>query len=121
VSIYANEAAEIHDAHRADRTFGYWIGWSVVLSFLGIFCGYIAQTAWFPNEPYGTYAFGGADIDAGYFSTGAVNIGLEHLIAIGLICCVWAFNVFGTRVGVAFNYLGGPSDGAAVLMMICRS
>ena len=66
-------------------TFGYWIGWSVVLSFLGLFTGYIAQAAWFPHEPYGTYAFGGAKLDNGYFSTGSVHIGLQHLIAIGLI------------------------------------
>ena len=40
-------------------TFGYWIGSSVVLSFLGLFTGHIAQAAWFPKEPYGTDAFGG--------------------------------------------------------------
>ncbi len=106
--LYANEGWRKHTTLVGPiATFGYWIGWSVVLSFLGIFCGYIAQAAWFPNEPYGTYAFGGADIDAGYFSTGTVNIGLQHLIAIGLIACVWSFNVFGTRIGVAFNYLSG--------------
>ena len=46
-------------------------------------------------------------IDNGYFSTGSVHIGLQHLIAIGIIIAVWAFNVFGTRIGVAFNYLAG--------------
>ena len=52
-------------------TFGYWLGWSVVLAFLGLFCGSIAQATWWPNEPYGTNAFGGAEIDAGYFGTGS--------------------------------------------------
>jgi amino acid transporter len=106
--LYANEGWRKYTTLVGPvATFGYWIGWSVVLSFLGLFCGYIAQAAWFPNEPYGTYAFGGAHLDAGYFSTGSVHIGLQHLIAIGLILCVWLFNVFGTRVGVAFNYLSG--------------
>jgi amino acid transporter len=106
--LYANEGWRRYTTLVGPvATFGYWIGWSVVLSFLGLFCGYIAQTAWFPNEPYGTYAFGGAILDDGYFGTGSVNIGLQHLIAIGLILAVWVFNVFGTRVGVAFNYLAG--------------
>src|SRR5262249_1864653 len=63
VSVYANEAWRKYTTLIGPiATFGYWIGWSVVLSFLGLFVGYIAQTAWFPGEPYGTYAFGGAKI-----------------------------------------------------------
>ena len=108
VAIYANEGWRKYTTLVGPvATFGYWIGWSVVLSFLGLFTGYIAQTAWFPHEPYGTYAFGGATIDHGYFSTGSVYIGLQHLIAIGLILAVWIFNIFGTRIAVAFNYLSG--------------
>ena len=90
-SIYANEGWRKYTTHRRPvATFGYWIGWSVVLSFLGLFTGSIAQAAWFPHEPYGTNAFGGAKIDNGYFSTGSVHIGLQHLIAIGFILAVWA-------------------------------
>ncbi len=108
VSIYANEGWRKYTTLIGPvATFGYWIGWSVVLSFLGLFTGYIVQAAWFPHEPYGTYAFGGAKIDNGYFSTGSVHIGLQHLIAVGLIVGVWVFNVFGTRIAVAFNYLAG--------------
>jgi amino acid transporter len=108
VSVYANEAWRKYTTLIGPvATFGYWIGWSVVLSFLGLFTGYIIQAAWFPHEPYGTYAFGGAKLDNGYFSTGSVHIGLQHLIAIGLILAVWAFNVFGTRIAVSFNYLAG--------------
>ena len=108
VSIYANEGWRRYTTLVGPvATFGYWIGWSVVLSFLGLFIGYIAQTAWFPGEPYGTYAFGGATLDDGYFSTGSVNIGLQHLIALGLILAVWLFNFFGTRIAVSFNYLAG--------------
>jgi len=108
IAIYANEGWRKYTTLIGPvATFGYWIGWSVVLSFLGLFTRYIAQAAWFPHEPYGTYAFGGAKIDNGYFSTGSVHVGLQHLIAIGLILCVWAFNIFGTRIAVAFNYLSG--------------
>ena len=106
--IYANEGWRKYTTIVGPvATFGYWIGWSVVLAFLGLFSGYVAQAAWFPKEPYGTNAFGGGLIDEGYFSTGSVHIGLQHLIAIGIIIGVWTFNVFGTRIGVAFNYLAG--------------
>src|SRR6266496_5035244 len=108
LSIYANEGWRRYTTLIGPvATFGYWIGWSVVLSYIGLFAGYIAQAAWFPGEPFGTYAFGGATIDHGYFSTGFVYIGLDHLIAIGLIIGVWLFNIFGTRIAVAFNYLAG--------------
>ena len=109
VAIYANEGWRKYTTLVGPvATFGYWIGWSVVLSFLGLFTGSIAQTAWFPDEPYGTYAFGGcADPCTDYFWTGTVHIGLQHLIAIGLILSVWVFNFFGTRIAVTFNYLAG--------------
>jgi amino acid transporter len=113
LAVYANEAWRKYTTLIGPvATFGYWIGWSVVLSFLGLFVGSVAQASWFPGQPYGTNAFGGATIDNGYFSTGSVHIGLQHLIAIGLIIAVWAFNVFGTRIAVSFNYLAG------VLLMI---
>jgi amino acid transporter len=108
VSVYANEAWRKYTTLIGPvATFGYWISWSVVLSFLGLFVGSIAQASWFPHEKYGTNAFGGATIDSGYFSTGSVHIGLQHFIAIGLILAVWAFNFFGTRIAVSFNYLIG--------------
>src|SRR5438132_5919516 len=108
LAIYANEGWRKYTTLIGPvATFGYWIGWSVVLSFLGLFTGYIAQASWFPHEKYGTYAFGGTKIDNGYFTIGAVHIGLQHLIAIGLILCVWAFNILGTRIAVSFNYLAG--------------
>jgi amino acid transporter len=108
LSIYANEGWRKYTTLVGPvATFGYWIGWSVVLSFLGLFVGYIAQAAWFPHEKFGTYAFGGAEIDKGYFTIGSVHLGLQHFIAIGLIISVWLFNVFGTRIAVSFNYLAG--------------
>ena len=108
VSIYANEGWRKYTTVVGPiATFGYWIGWSVVLSFLGIFTGSIIQAAWFGGEPYGTNAFGGKELDAGYFTIGSVHVGLQHLIAIGLIIGVWLFNVFGTRIAISFAYVAG--------------
>ncbi len=87
-------------------TFGYWLAWSVVLAFLGVFSGQIITAAWFPDEPFGSAFFGSSEGE-GYFSTGNAAIGLPHLIAIGLILAVWLFNFRGIRVAVGFGYLAG--------------
>jgi amino acid transporter len=111
LALYAHEAWRKYTTLIGPvATFGYWIGWSVVLAVNGIFIGQIIQGAWFPGEP-----FGGADSNpdvTGYFSTGTVKVGLPQLIAIGLILAVWLFNIRGVRVGVTFGYLAG------VLLMI---
>jgi amino acid transporter len=110
--IYANEGWRKYTTLVGPiATFGYWIGWSIVLSFIGLFAASFVYFSWFPGEPPGTNAFGGA-AGEGYFSTGSVDIGFPHLVAIGLIASVWLFNVFGTRIGVGFNYLAG------ILLMI---
>ena len=102
LSLYAHEAWRKYTTLVGPiATFGYWMGWSVVLSFLGLFIGQLIQGAWFPGEPIGS-PFG-----EGYFSTGGAEVGLPQLIGIGLIICVWLFNVFGARVGVTFGYLAG--------------
>jgi amino acid transporter len=106
--LYANEGWRRYTTLVGPvATFGYWIGWSVVLSFLGLFVGQLAHAAWFPGEPFGTNALLAGAAGEGYFSTGPVDIGLPHLIAIGLILGVWLFNILGTRVGVTINYLAG--------------
>ena len=106
LALYAHEAWRKYTTLVGPiATFGYWIGWSVVLSFNGLFIGQIVQGAWFPGEPFGG-ASNNPDV-TGYFSTGTVKVGLPQLIAIGLILAVWLFNVFGVRVGVTFGYLAG--------------
>lgn len=107
LSLYAHEAWRKYTTLVGPvATFGYWIAWSVVLAFLGIFIGQIVQGAWFPGEPIGS------PYGEGYFSTGGAEVGLPQVIAVGLILSVWLFNIFGARVGVAFNYLAG------VLLMV---
>jgi amino acid transporter len=111
LALYAHEAWRKYTTLIGPvATFGYWIGWSVVLSVNGIFIGTIIHGAWFADQPAG----GSADLEGttGWFSTGTVDIGLPQVIAIGLILAVWLFNVYGARVGVTFGYAAG------VLLMI---
>ena len=86
-------------------TFGYWIGWSVVLAVKGIFIGQIIQRAWFPGEPFGGRLR--EPRGRGLLLDRDGKVGLPHLIAIGLILAVWLFNFRGVRVAVAFGYLAG--------------
>lgn len=104
LALYAHEAWRKYTTLVGPiATFGYWIGWSVVLASSGLFIGSVIQGAWFADEPGGGYLLGD-----GYFSAFGLNeVGLPALIAIGLILAVWLFNVFGTRVGVTFGYIAG--------------
>jgi amino acid transporter len=74
--------------------YGYWIGWSVVLSIFGVLIGTLIQAQWFPNSTWSFY-------------DGVVHIGLPQVIALVCIVAVWALNVFGIRPAVWFSYAAG--------------
>jgi len=80
--------------------FGYWIGWSVVLSIFGNLIGGLITAEWFPNAKFG-------GTSPGYFSTGPVNIGLPQLIGVGLVILVWLFNILGVRPSLLLGYVTG--------------
>ena len=71
--------------------FGYWIGWSVVLSIFGKIIGDLATSQWWPSSGL-SIAFAGNTLT------------LSSFIAIGCIIFVWAFNIFGLRLAVWFTY-----------------
>jgi amino acid transporter len=74
--------------------YGYWIGWSVVLSIFGVLIGTLIQAQWFPNSTWSVY-------------DGVVHLGLPQFIALACIIAVWALNVFGLRPAVWFSYAAG--------------
>jgi amino acid transporter len=74
--------------------FGYWIGWSVVLSIFGKTIGDLIQAKWFPTATWS-------------FFDGSVHLGLSHFIAIGCIIAVWLLNIFGIRPAVWVSYVTG--------------
>ena len=74
--------------------FGYWIGWSVVLSIFGVLIGDLIQAQWFSGSTWTIY-------------DGVVHLGLPQFIAIGCIILVWAINVFGIRPAVWISYVTG--------------
>ncbi len=74
--------------------FGYWIGWSVVLSIFGVLIGDLIQAQWFSGSTWSVY-------------DGVVHLGLPQFIAIGAIFLVWALNIFGLRPAVWISYITG--------------
>ena len=75
--------------------FGYWIGWSVVLSIFGI------------RHRRPDHSRSGSRRRPGRCSTASVHLGLPDFIAIGCIILVWLLNVFGIRPAVWISYVTG--------------
>src|SRR3954466_7796135 len=95
VALYAHEAWRKYLTVVGPlATFGYWIGWSVVLAVNGLVAGTLIQAEWFSDSTW-TQSFGGFDI------TLAVSFGVV------LIVLVWLFNIFGVRPAVWFGYVTG--------------
>jgi amino acid transporter len=79
--------------------FGYWIGWSVVLSFVGNIVGALIVAEWFPKSADG--------VDDSFFNLGFADFGLPQAIAIVVIIGVWLFNVLGVKPSLAVGYVTG--------------
>jgi amino acid transporter len=105
ISLYAYEGwRKYFNLFGPIAAFGYWIGWSVVLSINGYLIGGLICAQWFPHALVGGVS---PSADGGYFSLGPVDIGAPHLIGIGLIIIVWLFNVFGVRPSLWVGYATG--------------
>lgn len=75
--------------------FGYWCGWALVLSLIGLTIGSLIQGQWFPHATWVLFRVAGVDF------------GLPHLIsAIAMTLCT-ALNVAGIKVAVRFNQVIG--------------
>jgi len=95
IALYAHEAWRKYLTIIGPlATFGYWIGWSVVLAVNGLVAGTLIQAEWFSDSTW-SQSFGGFDI------TLAVSFGGV------LIVLVWLFNIFGVRPAVWFGYVTG--------------
>ena len=79
--------------------FGYWIGWSVVLSFVGNIVGALIVAEWFPKS--------GDGVKDSFFNIGFADFGLAQLIAVIVIVGVWLFNIAGVKPSLAVGYVTG--------------
>ncbi|HTX08154.1 MAG TPA: APC family permease [Solirubrobacteraceae bacterium] len=103
ISLYANEGWRRYTTLVGPvATFGYWIGWSVVLSIFGNIIGSLIQAQWFPHSNWTVY-------------DGVVHLELFNFIGIGCIVAVWLFNIFGVRLFAWFTYV----TGALLMIPLC--
>jgi amino acid transporter len=101
ISLYAHEGWRRYSSFVGPLSaFGYWIGWSVVLSIFGKVIGDLTASQWFPHA------------NQNVITIGSNHVGFSDFVAIGLIVVVWAFNIFGVRPAVWFSYV------TAALLMI---
>src|SRR5215207_5916713 len=95
VALYAHEAWRKYLTLVGPlATFGYWIGWSVVLSINGLVAGTLIQAEWFSDTTWSESAAG-------------FDLSLPIVIGIGLIILVWIINIYGVRPAVWFGYVTG--------------
>jgi amino acid transporter len=108
IALYAHEAWRKYTTLIGPlASFGYWIGWSVVLSINGLVVGTLVQAQWFADTTWSENVW-------------TFDFSLPILIGVGLILLVWAFNIFGVRPAVWFGYVTGGLllIPAAVLMFL---
>lgn len=97
ISLYAHEGWRSRfSLFGPIAAFGYWIGWSVVLSFVGNIVGALIVAEWFPGQATKVY-----------FNLGFADFGLAQLIAVFVIVGVWLFNVLGVKPSLAVGYVTG--------------
>jgi amino acid transporter len=100
IALYAHEGWRKYTTFVGPlSSFGYWIGWSVVLSIFGKVIGDLAVGQWWPNS----------GLSIGFLGN---TLTLSSFIAIGCIIFVWSFNIFGMRPAVWLTYL------CAALLMV---
>lgn len=95
IALYAHEAWKRYSSMVGPvATFGYWFGWSSVLSIFGLLIGTLVQAQYFPGSTWS-------------FSVGLTTFGLPKLIAVLCIVLVWFANTRGVRPAVVLTYLTG--------------
>jgi amino acid transporter len=106
IALYAHEAWRKYFAPIGPIcAFGYWMGWSFVLSIFGLAIGQLVQAQWFPGQDW-------------TFSDGFIDVGLPHLIGAAAIIAVWLLNVFGLKPAVRVNWAVGAALMAAFVVFI---
>lgn len=95
VPVYAHEAWKHRFAPAgALAMFGYWFGWSAVISVVSLTAGGIIQARWFPES-------------TGTLDLGVVHVGLGQGIAILLILALMIPNLFGAQPAAWVNKIFG--------------
>jgi amino acid transporter len=104
IAIYAHEAWKRYFSFVGPvAAFGYWIGWSVVLSATGVIVGFLVQGQWYLSSGSASSSWNQSGHILGipwYFS-------FPIFLTIVIIATIWLFNVLGMRPAVWVGYVTG--------------
>ncbi|MGZ4430811.1 MAG: APC family permease [Gaiellales bacterium] len=104
IAIYAHEAWKRYLSIVGPiAAFGYWIGWSVVLSATGIVVGFLVQAQFYTSSA----AAGSAWNHSGHFLGFPVYFSFPIALTTLIIIVIWGFNVVGMRPAVWVGYVTG--------------
>jgi amino acid transporter len=108
LAIYAHEAFRKYTNFVGPVVaFGYWMGWTVVLSINGLVVGTLIVAKWFPAQLPGTDGAWSVGIDPTAVEKVAFGLSVPVLIGVAAIVIVWIFNILGVRPAVWFGYVTG--------------
>jgi amino acid transporter len=104
IAIYAHEAWKKYFSFVGPvAAFGYWIGWSVVLSATGVVVGFLVQAQFYPSSGSASSSWN----HSGHILGIPVYFSFPIALTIVIICIIWAFNVAGMRPSVWVGYVTG--------------
>src|SRR3954454_18961801 len=104
IAIYAHEAWKKYLSFVGPvAAFGYWIGWSVVLSATGVVVGFLVQAQFYTSSATHHSAWN----HAGHFLGIPLYFSFPIALTIVIIAVIWTFNVIGMRPAVWVGYVTG--------------
>jgi amino acid transporter len=104
IAIYAHEAWKKYFSFVGPvAAFGYWIGWSVVLSATGVVVGFLVQAQFYTSSASASSSWN----HSGHILGIPVYFSFPIALTILIIVIIWAFNVAGMRPAVWVGYVTG--------------
>ncbi len=104
IAIYAHEAWKRYLSFVGPiAAFGYWIGWSVVLSATGVVVGFLVQAQFYTSSAAASSSWN----HSGHFLGIPLYFSFPIALTICIIVAIWVFNVLGMRPAVWVGYVTG--------------
>ena len=107
LSVYASEGLRRYFIPGGVlAAFGYWLGYSLGISFNALWIGLLIQTQWFPEQTWSVGFLGG------------VRLTLAHVFAAGLILVCWVLTLLGIKLAARISTVIGIISLAVVAVVI---
>jgi amino acid transporter len=104
IAIYAHEAWKRYLSIVGPlAAFGYWLGWSVVLSATGVVVGFLVQAQFYTSSASASSSWN----HSGHLLGVPLYFSFPIALTVIIILVIWAFNVAGMRPAVWIGYVTG--------------